>query len=111
MIVDPSAATYEDQAAFVPDNSVAGGINPLTGLLSKAIDTAIDIGGKAIGSKYETGQVSPEALAAAKVAAEQQKNATNTQVTATVANYTPQILLAVGAIAVVALIVVIAKNK
>lgn len=102
--------TYTDDAAFIPDNNVSGGINPLTGLLSKAIDTAIDIGGKAIGSKYETGQVNPDTLAAAKKAAEQQANATNTKATSVVANYTPQILIGVGVVAVVALIVVLAKK-
>ena len=100
----------EDDASFVPDNNINGGINPLTGLLSKAIDTAIDVGGKALGSKYETGQVNPDALAAAKKAAEQQANATNTKATTVIASYTPQILLGVGVLAVVAIIIVIAKK-
>lgn len=101
---------YEDQADFVPDNNIQGGINPLSGLLSKAIDTAIDVGGKALGSKYETGQLSPEAIASINAAAKQQAAATNKQATAVVANYTPQILIGVGVIAVVALVVVLAKK-
>lgn len=101
---------YEDSADFVPSDNIQGGINPLTGLLSKAIDTAIDVGGKAIGSKYETGQLSPEAVASINAAAKQQASVTNTQVTAKVANYTPQILIGVGVIAVVALVVVLAKK-
>lgn len=105
-----SNGDYTDTASFVPDNNVDGGINPLTGLLSKAIDTAIDVGGKAIGSKYDTGQLSPDAVASINAAAKQQASATNKQATAVVANYTPQILIGVGVIAIVALVVVLAKK-
>ncbi len=110
MALTPDGETYDDNASFVPDNNISGGINPLTGLLSKAIDTAIDVGGKAIGSKYATGQTDPATLASQKLAAAQQASATNTKATSLVANYTPQILIGVGILAVVALIIVVSKK-
>lgn len=110
MILESDKAGYDDNAEFVPDNNINGGINPFTGLLSKAIDTAIDVGGKALGSKYETGQVNPDTLRAAQIAAEQQAKATNSQATTVVANYMPQILIGVGVLAAIAVVVAIAKK-
>jgi hypothetical protein len=68
--------TPTDNSSFVPQSD-SGFLNSLTGLLSKAADTAIDVVGlKAIGSVYPTGQVNPATVASQNTAANQSASAT-----------------------------------
>lgn len=96
---------YEDKSSFVPkDSQNTGFVNGLTGLLSKAADTYLDVWGtKAkVASLYPTGQTSPGVVNAQQTALSQQ----GSQVT----NLKPWLIGGGIAVAAIVLLVVIAKK-
>lgn len=95
---------YGDKSPFVPkDSENTGFVNGLTGLLSKAVDVAGDLGkAKIIASVYPTGQTSPGVVNAQATA--------NTQQNAQIASLKPWLIGGGIAVAAIVLLVVIAKK-
>jgi hypothetical protein len=103
---DVDYSGYSNYLDSIPaaNKQSSGIINSLSGLLSKAADTALDVYtiNKNIGSAYPTGTVSPAQLAAAQQAAALQ--AQNTGL------YTKYALLAGGLIAAIVVVSMIVKK-
>lgn len=105
---DTYNSRYEDPSPFVPKQTESG-VNKLTGFLSKALDTALDVytinqqtkQAKALGSVYPTGQRDP--------AAYQSDIDTEKKLKANTVNYTPYIIG--GGALIIFAVVLVALNK
>lgn len=87
-----SAEKVESPVADSTNSLSSGLLNKFSGLLSKGVDTALDVwaikeSGKAIGTVYPTGQVDPAAAKSNNVA--EQQTAAQTQ---NIAKYMPWII-------------------
>lgn len=107
--MNPSSTAEKVESPVTDSTGITGQslINGISGLLSKAADTALDVWAiretnknANIGSYYPTGQVDPAAVKA-QVQVEQAKPV----------NYTPYIIGGVALVAVLGVAVIIASGK
>lgn len=105
-----SAASAEKISSPVADTGNSGGIiNALTGLLSKGVDTYVDVWGlqqktKAIGTLYPSGQVDP-----ATAQAQQQQASVQTQAQM-ITKWAPYLLVG-GLVVAGVFVMIVAKSR
>lgn len=96
--------------------TTSGLVNSNTGLLSKAIDTALDVAAtkltdtKTVGSVSPTGQVSPEAAASQASAKKTGSAASTSTIINGVSNKTLYIGLGIGAVVLIGIIVLATRK-
>lgn len=109
-------AEHEDQSSFIPQDANKL-VNSLTGLLSKAADTAIDLYAlketkKAVGTTYPTGQKDPAQVVVSQNDDEKLKAQTVAQpINIGGLSVDPKILMLGGAVAFGSLVLILILKK